>query len=159
MKMIDSYICLELIPPSYENKTPRATEQLFSVLHGFGDQSVISLEVVSTRTEGIRFIAKVNKDQASSFIRAVASYLPEVKVREIPDYISSINLSKAKLVTFEQTKHWAYPLKRHSSLEENDPMSYITGSMTKLNDDEMLVYQLVYQFVNHLVYLLIQMLV
>ena len=143
MKMIDSYICLELIPPSYENKTPRATEQLFSVLHGFGDQSVISLEVVSTRTEGIRFIAKVNKDQASSFIRAVASYLPEVKVREIPDYISSINLSKAKLVTFEQTKHWAYPLKRHSSLEENDPMSYITGSMTKLNDDEMLVYQLV----------------
>ena len=143
MKMADSYICLELIPPSYENKTPRATEQLFSVLHGFGDQSVVSLEVVSTRTEGIRFIAKVNKYQASSFIRAIASYLPEVKVREIPDYINSLNLSKAKLVTFEQTKHWAYPLKRHSSLEENDPMSYITGSMTKLNDDEMLVYQLV----------------
>ncbi|HEY4963908.1 MAG TPA: TraM recognition domain-containing protein [Candidatus Saccharimonadales bacterium] len=141
LKQAEPYICLELIPPSYEYKTPLATEQLFSVLHGFGDQTVLSIEVVSTRAEGIRFIAKVSKEQTSSFIRAVASYLPEVNVREIPDYINDLN--NAKVVTFEQTKHWAYPLKGHSSLEENDPMSYITGSMTKLNDDEILVYQLV----------------
>ena len=143
LKQTEPYICLELIPPSYENKTPRATEQLFSVLHGFGDQTVISFEVVSTRAEGISFIARVSKEHASSIIRMIASYMPEVKVREIRDYLDSSSLSNAKVATFEQTKHWAYPLKRHSSLEENDPMSYITGSMTKLDDDEMLVYQLV----------------
>ena len=143
LKQTESYIYLELIPPSYEHKTPQATQQLFSVLHGFGEQTVLSVDVVSTRADGIRYIAKINRSQASSFIRAVASYLPEVNVREIPDYLNNLDTIRAKVVEFEQTKHWAYPLKQHSSLEENDPMSYITGAMTKLGSDELLAFQLV----------------
>ncbi len=139
---IEPYICLELIPPSYENKTPKATQQLFTVLHGFGEQSVIAFKVASTRAEGIRYIVRVNKNQATSFIRSIASYLPEVKVREIEDYTLTNDLSGAKVIEFEQTKHWAYPLKYHGFLDENDPMSYITGVMTKLTDNELVEFQL-----------------
>ena len=150
MKLTQStgYICLELIPPSYESKSLRATEQLFSVLHGFGERATFTFEVASTRAEGIRYIVKIAREQASSLIRALAAYLPEVNVREIADYSKVNDLSKAKVVEFEQTKHYAYPLKRHGSLEEHDPMSYITGVMTKLSDNELISFQITLSPVN-----------
>ena len=66
---------LEITPPLRILKTPEATEQLFSVLHGMraarsikerllGRNPVMSFEIVSTRREGIRYLVHVELPEA-----------------------------------------------------------------------------------------------
>ena len=65
-------VWLEITPPSSIAKTPEATEQLFSVLHGaraartvkermISRSPVMSFEIVSTRKDGIRYLLQIEK--------------------------------------------------------------------------------------------------
>ena len=79
---------IELTPPANTDKTPEATKQLFAVLYGleasrtFLDRVlrrkvVFSLEVVSTKQEGIRYLLRVPESDVANFEQAIISYLPE----------------------------------------------------------------------------------
>ncbi len=146
-------VFLELTPPAQGDKAPEATQHLFAVLHGLeGNRSLLdkllrrkvafALEVVSTREQGIRYIVRVAEGDVSTFEQAILSYVPDVKVREIADYLPQ-NLAGAHILEFKQTGHFAYPLQTQGKLEQHDPIAYLTGTMTKLAPEEMVVFQAV----------------
>jgi len=146
---------LELTPPSAGAKDPSATGQLFSVLHGLGmvrtlkdkllrRKLVWSLEVVSSREHGIRYIVGTPELEVDSFRHAIAAYMPEVQVQVASDYLpASLESQNLRVMEFKQTGHFAYPLARHEDLESYDPMAHLAGAMTQLKNGELMSLQLV----------------
>lgn len=143
-------IWLEITPPASIAKTPEATQQLFSVLHGnraartlrerFLNRSpVMSFEIVSTRKDGIRYLLQVEKHRSSNVQKAITSYIPESKVIEIERATSDAD----RVIEFKETGHYILPLTLTSVFEQHDPLSYVTGAMTKLSDDEEITLQIV----------------
>jgi hypothetical protein len=87
-------VWLEITPPSNIAKTPQATEQLFSVLHGaraarhlkemlYNRSPVMSFEIASTRNDGIRYLLQVERSRSANVQKTVTSYIPDSKVKEI----------------------------------------------------------------------------
>ena len=149
------WVFIELTPSSLANKSPEATRLLFSVLHGQHEarslrdkilrrKSTFSLEVVSTRAKGIRYIIRVTKADAPIFERTIASYLPDAKFKRVDDFLPGDFGHKAvRVLEFRQTGHFAYPLQFQLLLSEHDPIAYLTGTMTRLREDELIAIQLV----------------
>jgi hypothetical protein len=143
-------VWLEITPPANIAKTPEATEQLFSVIHGaratrqlkdkFYDRSpVMSFEITSTRKDGIRYLLQVEKTRSKSIQKAVTPYIPDAKVKEV-EY-SGVDVDK--VIEFKETGHYVLPLTLTAVFEQHDPLSYVTGAMTELGDDESIALQLV----------------
>ena len=147
-------VCLELTPPASADRLTGATQNLFAALHGLRDSrtlparllgwsSVFSLEVVSTKNQGIRYVLRVAEADASSFERVVASYLPDVKFARVPDYMQSVGAKAIRVLDAKQSGYYAYPLRGQGMLEEHDPMAYLAGAMTKLGEGELMAAQIV----------------
>lgn len=148
-------VFLELTPPANANKTPEATKHLFSVLHGLEASRTLlekllrrkvafSLELASTKQEGIRYVMRVPESDVSTFEQTVLSYLPDAKLRRVDDFIpDNANSRGVRVVELKQTGHFAYPLHTQLSLDQHDPMAYLTGIMTKLLPGELLGFQIV----------------
>jgi hypothetical protein len=145
-------VLLELTPPAFTDKAPIATTQLFSVLHGllksrsFKDALLryvpsFSLEIVSTKDAGIRYLIRASKANEELIRQAVAAYSPDVKVRVVKDKDTASGFMV--LQTYKQTEHYAMPLDTSKSLQEHDPVAYLTNSMTKLEAGEQVSLQLV----------------
>ena len=144
---------LELTPPAFNDRTPQATQELYSVQHGLnsslsslekllGHGVTFSQEIVSTREQGIRFIVRAPMRLAAMFEQNIHAYLPEVKVKQIDDYLpTSLDPKKTKIVEFRQQKHFAYPLKQLDALDKHDPIAYLTNTMTKLEPGELISFQ------------------
>lgn len=141
---------LEITPPSTISKTPEATEQLFSVIHGtraarpfkdklLGRSPTFSLEIVSTRKEGIRYLLQLEKSHSKSVQKAITSYIPDSKVKEV----SRNNTDAVKVIEFRENGHYVLPLTLTSVFEQHDPLGYVTGAMTHLSDGEEITLQLV----------------
>jgi hypothetical protein len=149
------YVFLEITPPASHDKTPEAAQQLFSVLHGLDAsrslmdklltrKAVFSLEIISTKAQGIRYIARVTENDAAVFEKAVISYLPGAELRRIDNAVpSSLNFRHASVLEAKQTEHFAYPLHAQNAYGRHDPMAYLTGAMTKLATGELMSLQLV----------------
>lgn len=148
-------VLLELTPPAFTEKTSYTTQQLFTTLHDLSRQTalsnriigrkrIFSFEVVSTKTQGIRYIIRTEKKYKNSLKHHILSYLPQVRVNEVEDYLpeSRSVSAKIKIIELELTKHFAYPLRIQNNLEEHDPVAYITGVMTKLQPDELISMQM-----------------
>lgn len=151
-------VYLELTPPASSEKTSFSTQQLFSVIYNLGKQrsmikkllgiqNVFSCEIVSSQDSGIRYIVKTTPQHAVNLQRSIISYLPGVRVTIIDDYF---NLTKKvnhgtlkKVVDYHLTRPFALPLRKQDTLEEHDPVAYITGMMTKLSPGEIISFQLV----------------
>jgi hypothetical protein len=149
-------VVLELTPPVMAQKAPTATEQFFNVVHTvasqrsllqrlLGRRDALSLEIVSSRKQGIRYLIRLAESEAAIFERQLTSYLPEVRFKEVEDYlfVTPANKKNHKVIEFKQARHFAYPLAIHDSLSHHDPVAYITGSMTKLAPDELIAFQIV----------------
>jgi hypothetical protein len=143
-------VFIELTPPAANDKSALATQQLFTVLHGLNGSTsilsklfrpplVFSLEIVSTKGQGIRYLIRVPKDNAANVEAAITAYLPEVKVGIASDYTTG----QARVISFVQKTHFAYPLQAHDMLDQQDPLAYLTNSMTKLSSQELMAIQLV----------------
>jgi energy-coupling factor transporter ATP-binding protein EcfA2 len=148
-------VFLELTPPAFTDKTAYTTQQLFSVLHNVGSQRPIldrllgkkvlfSFEIVSTRDKGIRYIVRTTPEEAKIIEHSIISYLPQVHVKQVEEYLPiKMNFALIKTIAFKLKKHFAFPLSKQALLEEYDPVAYITGMMTKLQPNEMIVLQIV----------------
>ena len=143
-------VFLELTPPASGTRTPIATEQLFAVVHGYHRtrslkdkilhrQVILAFEVVSTKQGGVRYMIQVEKRLAHGLQQAITSYLPDVKVMEAADFLPR----KVRVVEFKQAGHYAFPLAFVGSLDQRDPVSYLTGTMTKLTPDELMGFQII----------------
>lgn len=148
---------LELTPPTLTEKSAYTTSKLFSLLYELGRQKGIldkllnkkntySLEIVSTRETGIRFLIRSSLKHTENVKRIIYSYMSSVKITQVDDYISLSNSFKSnihKIVSFEQTGNAFFPFNKENVLVEYDPVAYITGMMTKLSPGELISFQLV----------------
>ena len=143
-------VSLELTPPAHTARTPHATQELFTVIHGFRASRtfkqkllrrdvVLSFEIDSTHAGGIRYIVQADERLAASLQQAITAYLPQMKVTEVKDVL----LDDLQIMEFKQTGHYAFPLVSIGSLEHHDPKAYLAGAMTKLVPDEQMRFQLV----------------
>lgn len=152
-------VFLELTFPSITGKSAYATEQLFSLLHSLAGQKKFihrllgfkkqySLEIVAAREEGIRYILAVNASDASVIQKSLLSYLPGLKIKEISDYLpndlkgkNNFKNGKSGIIELKLLGDFVLPLQKYKTLNEHDPIAYLTGNMTKLKSDELIVFQ------------------
>lgn len=143
-------VWLEVTPPSSISKTPESTEQLFSVIHGMystrrlkdkilSRSPVMSFEIVSTKKDGIRYLIQLEKSHSETIQKAITSYIPDVRVKEISPQTHSCS----HIVDFKATGHFVLPLTLASAFDQHDPLSYVTGAMTKLDEAEQISLQIV----------------
>ncbi len=149
----ESRSILEVKPPRETEQSAYATQQLFTLLHGIGQQrsfiqrvfgvnKTFSFEIVSEKDTGIRYLIRAGKDEADLIKKSLMSYLPGVKITYVSDYLSNKS-PFARVTEFGLSNHFVFPLKTHEKLDKNDPIAYLTGSMTKLKDNELLAFQIV----------------
>jgi len=147
---------LELTFPSDTTKSAYATQQLFTLLHtlskqkGFRERlsnqkNLFSFEIVSSRNQGIRYILSIPSKNANTIKRNLLSFLPGIKTRGVEDYLDENSQTGMfhGVVEFKLSSPFALPLSKQTILEEHDPISYLTGNMTKLNDDELISFQII----------------
>jgi len=157
-------VILELKPPHDARQSAFSTEQLFTTLHSLGLQTswwqcflgrkkLYTLELVATRNEGIRFCIRIRKDESDVIKKTLRAYLTGVTIREIKEYLPDFQAMYGiwNIITFRLFNHYGFPLQKHATLSEHDPIAYITTHMTKLEEDELAVYQInVTPVVSHL---------
>ncbi|MDD2823161.1 MAG: type IV secretion system DNA-binding domain-containing protein [Candidatus Daviesbacteria bacterium] len=151
-------ILLELTPPSFTEKQSYTTDQLFSIIHALGNQKSFkdrllgnqprfSLEIVSSKNEGIRYLVRTSPKQVNTLKKSLLAYLPHLRVKTVNEYLpgNTNTLSKNfyRIMEFKLSKHFAFSLKRQSELNKHDPIAYITGQMTKLAPGELISLQIV----------------
>ena len=74
--------------------------------------------------------------------------MPGLKIKEIEDYLPDDldDKSEGKKLGISELKlsnNFAFPLGQHKNLSEYDPISYLTGNMTKLKVGELMTFQAV----------------
>jgi hypothetical protein len=154
-KLHEKQIILEIVPLRKTEQIPCSTQQLFSLIHGLskqrsffqrivGETKNYSFEIASSRVEGIRYYVRVNEDDASIVKHELLAYLSGMTIKEVDDYVKpEQNTKTTSIVEFALTNHFALPLKSQISLEDNDPIAYITGAMTKLELNELVSFQVI----------------
>jgi hypothetical protein len=145
---------LEVTPPHVSEKSQHATEQFFTVVENFlchrsgrrDSRGVLSLEMVSTKKEGVRYVVSVRSGSAEALQKHIATYLPEAKIMqtESPSVELEVNGgARYNLFEFSQQRHYAYPLRRQEDISQSDLVSYLLGSINKLEDNEATILQVV----------------
>lgn len=146
-------VFIEVTPPHETSKTPEAMEQLFNILYNTGAtqkfrhkllrrNNIFSLEVTSTRRDGVRYVIGTSEREADSIERSIAAFLSNSRVKRIDDPLLRKN-AFTKVKEFKQTKHFALPIRILATFDQHDPIAYITGAMNRLSDDEQVTLQLI----------------
>jgi len=145
----------EIIPPASAAIEAEATTELFKVIHGIGrTRSIInrlvgyrpriSLEIVATKHKGIRYIIGAPVSIARIVQQEVRSYIVDALITPTEDpYLSILSSYRSQPMEFRLRRHFALPLTPKNRLENHDPLAYLTGNMTALKENEMIIYQLV----------------
>ncbi len=159
-KEAEKKVFLSLSFPSDTSKSSYATEQLYSLLHTLArqkdfwsnlrhDKNEYSLEIVSTKQEGIRYVLVTGEKFSEIIKRNLLSYLPGIQIKEVADYLPSyVNEAKKKdafmgVEEFKLSGHFTLSLETQKTLKEHDPISYLTGNMTKLDHNELISFQVI----------------
>ncbi|MDD4027189.1 MAG: DUF87 domain-containing protein, partial [Candidatus Shapirobacteria bacterium] len=154
-KIHSKQIILEISPLRKTEQIPYTTQELFSLIHGLakqrsffqriiGERKNYSFEIVSSKEKGIRYLIRVNEEDASIIKHELLAYLSGTTIKEVDDYLEiKENLKNLTITEFKLANHFSLPLKGQNSLEDNDPIAYITGAMTKLEANEFISFQLV----------------
>lgn len=148
------YTFLQLTFPSDTTKSAYATEQLHILMRsmvkyrGFWDRLAArkqpySLELVATRDEGIRYIIRIPKNEVETVKRTLMSFLPGLKISEAEDYLPETIESGWSITELKLTGDLVLPLADHKTLEEHDPIAYLTGHMRSLLPNELVAFQVV----------------
>ena len=149
----------EVLPPTSTEQSSYTTTQLFSSVYGLLRQrnwtcrlldvlKSYSFEIVSSKDQGIRYILRVPEEDASIVKKSLISYLPGIQVKESEDYINS-NIRNGHVIEIKSTNNFAFPLKKQDNLKEYDPIAYVTGTMTKLTENEQVAVQIIISPISH----------
>ncbi|MCG3206314.1 MAG: hypothetical protein KCHDKBKB_03049 [Elusimicrobia bacterium] len=147
-------ILFEIKPLKNTEQSSYTTQQLFAILHGlarqrsfinrlFDIQKTYSFEIVSTKNGGITYYTRIGEDEADLVKKTLLSYLPGISVKETTDYLELLTKQHKRISSYRLSRHFAYPLKHQEDLASHDPIAYLTGSMTKLSDDDLTAFQVV----------------
>lgn len=148
-------VFLEVTPPAFSDKTPLATKHLFAILYSITSgrswrdrllnrSRIISLEVLSTRQQGIRYLIQIHPADVDVLQHGLAAYLPNARFQVVdsPAFMDQ-RAPYWRVLEYVQWRHYAHPLNSQDSLGQHDPIAYIAGAMTKLEPGETVALQLV----------------
>lgn len=153
-------VIIEAKPLRITEQNPFTTEQLFNMLHGLARQAsrierffnvskTYAFEIVSTKEAGIRYLIRVDKNDVELVEKSLFSYLPGIVIKKVADYLPDDLMTRShKITEFKLSNHFALPLKKQESLDKHDPIAYMTGSMTKLKEDELIAFQIIVSPIN-----------
>ncbi len=153
-------VFLEINFPVKTSQSSYSTEQLFALIHALasrqrsfikgliGIKKTYSLEIASSRDEGIKFYLSAPPKDAEILKGGLLSYLPGIKVKLVDDYLNRTSKSKASeyflsLFDLKLLNSFPHPLKKQKLLEEHDPIAFLTGMMTKLSSGELISFQII----------------
>jgi hypothetical protein len=146
---------LELQPIEKTIKSPLATDELYTLLHSLNKQSTllnrligfnraISLELISTKQLGIRYILRISERETSSVKKILMAYLPGIDIKEIKDpLLALLNFQSCMVKELTLKSPYIFPLQSQSALNQYDPIAYLTGHMTKLQDNDVIAFQVI----------------
>ena len=143
----------EVSPPTLTEQSSFTTTQLFTSVHGllrqrswllrlFDVTKSYAFEIISTKEKGIRYVLRLSSEDAQIIKKNLIAYLPGIQVKDTNDYLDNTS-NLGHVIDIGLTNHFAFPLKKQDNLAEYDPIAYITGTMTKLAEDEMVAVQMV----------------
>lgn len=133
---------LEITPPKQGEIQPAHSNSLIEVLQGrLNKNETLSLEVAGDKKNGIRYCVVAEAHAIPAIQKQLSSYIPELKFKLLKNLQSP--KKGAQVYVVKQLRHFAFPLRPHDHHDQTDPMSFIAGSMTKLEDDEEVSMQLV----------------
>jgi len=143
----------EVSPPTSTEQSSFTTTQLFTSVHGllrqrswllrlFDVTKSYSFEIASTKEKGIRYILRLSTDDAQIIKKNLIAYLPGIQVKDTNDYLNNTS-NLGHVIDIGLTNHFAFPLKKQDNLAEYDPIAYITGTMTKLAENELVAVQMI----------------
>jgi len=155
--LLQKYTFLEITPPTSADKTPLETKELMDILHGIGmsrtAQEVLqrqtfsfAIEVPSTKAQGIRHIIRVPEKDTEPVKHALQPHMSGAKIKVIEDYLpQDMHFKTVRVLEFKQRGRWYLPIKAQHSFSEHDAMAFITNAMAALQEDEQIVYQLIFK--------------
>jgi hypothetical protein len=108
-----------------------------------GIRKTVSYELVSNKNDGIRFILRVEQSDVPSIRKTLLAYLPGIEIKEVPDYASSNPQLTSVIRQFIFKNLFVYPIASQDTLNQYDPLAYLTAHMTKLQADEVISIQFV----------------
>lgn len=142
---------LEVMAPAWSDKEPLATQGLFEALYSLRFdlkhqrsefRSHYSVEIVATQKEGIRFLWTIPSALEHSVRRLLESYCPEFKIFKTKSYSWPKN-NHVCLLNFKFSHDFKQSLKITKSLDDYDPLGYLTASLVKLKEEERISYQII----------------
>jgi hypothetical protein len=149
------YVCIEITPPITADKTPLQASEWIARLHGIGSSRTtienvrrvlfsLSLELTSTRREGIRYYVRVPEQEATLTKQAISALLNNAHIRIVEDYLPrELNYKAATVLDFKQRAPYYLPLNTQDSFKAHDPFTHLANAMTGLDDNEQIILQLV----------------
>ena len=156
----EEHVLLRITPLDTTAQTTLATKELITFFHSLAlphksflnkllrRKKTYALELVATKEQGICYIMRIPAQDVVSVKKSLYSYLPGLQIQEISDYLpitKSNVISTNKWWGFQEMKlsnHFAFPLSSQAQLTQHDPIAYLTGNMTKLKPNEIVVMQL-----------------
>ena len=80
----DNYVFLEITPPSFVDRKLANKEFITTVKDVLSGYDVISLELIGTFNEGIRFIVRAHSKDIKVLQKHLSSHLSDVKFKRLP---------------------------------------------------------------------------
>jgi len=150
----ESYTFLEITPPVDTKIQNVSNTQLFNLIMGLLEQRSwrdrltfrqisASFEIVSRKETGIQFIIRTPRSYVSTFEKTLRAYSPDLKIKNIKEYIPQTISNNVKVLEFAQQKHYCLPLSEQADLNKHDPLAYLTSNMSRLKNGELLALQVV----------------
>jgi len=148
------FVFLEITPPSNADVSTLSTSKLFTLIsHLLEEKSSLdrllfrqrscSLEIVSSKREGIRFLVRIPESISDSLEKSLRIYVPGIKIKQASDYIATSK--NVNVVEFHLSEHFSLPLNIEADLKKHDPLAYLVGNMTQLKENDLLAFQIVVQ--------------
>ena len=139
----------KLIPPHDLGESSNVVGELLEAIHHLNqtkkllDRIIyrirpISLEIVSSKYDGIYYLLCASKDNSKSISDLAKSYLKNFRIEKVKDYFAKFNVDKALIYDVILSKN-----KYRRSLGSSANLDLLISSMGKLKTDELVAYQVV----------------
>ena len=112
----------------------------------FWNTDLISFEIVAKEKKVFFYVATYQK-YAEIVEKQITSYYSDADVKYVKDYTGGLRKLKLRTYYLYEKEHFAFPIRTYKTLE-NDPLNDLSNVMSKLEDEEIAVIQMVVNPVN-----------
>lgn len=146
-------VYIEITPPIVAYKTAESMSEFVRGLHSVATtqewhrrllrfKTRISLEIVSTKNEGVRYFVVCSEEDAEAIDRAILAYLPASKTKRTDEYLRKAT-KNTRIREFKQKRHFALAIRTRQEFDTSDPIAYFANSMNNLAKGEQIIMQLI----------------